>query len=228
MTILELLAAIAVVAVLAALLLPAVNSMAQAGRRAACQANLRQISIAFNLYRAENRGAFPPSADQSTISYFPWYETLLGHTISSKYDNIDRSFIDGSGGPNYLGSRKVIACPAGSFGTLGTSPPYPIGYGMTSLALWNPPGSRTDDVVTTFFSRSLLKPSQWPLVMCADYPRIWLLDDPKAEALKTERFAARHNGVANVIMVDGHLEQVRYGDKRWAQGTLNRENYYSN
>lgn len=58
-TLIELLVVIAVVAILAALLLPAISHAKEKGRRAYCQNNLRQIGLALIMYDDE-RGRYPP------------------------------------------------------------------------------------------------------------------------------------------------------------------------
>jgi prepilin-type N-terminal cleavage/methylation domain-containing protein len=60
-TLVELLVVIAIVGLLVALLLPAIQAAREAGRRASCTNNLRQIGIAVHNYQT-NRGVFPPSA----------------------------------------------------------------------------------------------------------------------------------------------------------------------
>lgn len=58
-TLVELLVAIAVVAVLAALLFPALERSRDAARTAACASNLRQLAAAALSYAGEHRGQFP-------------------------------------------------------------------------------------------------------------------------------------------------------------------------
>jgi prepilin-type N-terminal cleavage/methylation domain-containing protein/prepilin-type processing-associated H-X9-DG protein len=55
-TLIELLVVIAVVAILAALLLPALNQSKWSAQRAQCEGNLRQLGIATQLYWDENNG----------------------------------------------------------------------------------------------------------------------------------------------------------------------------
>lgn len=58
-TLLELLVVIGIIAVLAALLLPTLTSAKQAGQKAACLANLRQVGLAIHEYAHENDGQIP-------------------------------------------------------------------------------------------------------------------------------------------------------------------------
>jgi prepilin-type N-terminal cleavage/methylation domain-containing protein len=58
-TLIELLVTLAIIAILAALLLPALASGKAQGRRAACLSNLRQIGIAIECYAPDNNGDIP-------------------------------------------------------------------------------------------------------------------------------------------------------------------------
>lgn len=62
--------------------------------------------------------------------------------------------------------------------------------------------------------------------MDADNVAVYGLDKPISSAASDSRFAARHNGHANVLMADGHVELALYGDTKWNQGTLNNGTYY--
>jgi len=72
-TLIELLVVIAVIAILMALLFPALRKAREAGRRAVCMSNLRQLQIAWQTY-AENYGG-------SIVCGMPtrWSEGLLDH-----------------------------------------------------------------------------------------------------------------------------------------------------
>lgn len=58
-TLVELLVAVAVLGVLAALLLPALARSREAAHRAVCQNNLKQLGLALKMYAGESRGRYP-------------------------------------------------------------------------------------------------------------------------------------------------------------------------
>jgi len=63
-TIIELLVVIGIIGVLVALLLPSVQSAREAGRKAYCSNNVRQLALATALHH-DARGYFPPARYQS-------------------------------------------------------------------------------------------------------------------------------------------------------------------
>lgn len=208
----ELMVTILIVATLAALLLPTANRAFQSALSTRCQSNLRQIGMAMTAYQAEHFGALPKAYDAATT--FWWYHQLMG-------------LAPGSDGGPYLTSPSVLVCPLKKTGAyaLVIKPPTIVGYGMLDAMLWYPTTHRQQTE-----SRMMLKmrnPSDWPLVMDADYPAIYGLDNPTANADRDSRFTARHLSMANVLMADGHIEQVIYGDTRWHQKVLNDDNHLS-
>jgi prepilin-type N-terminal cleavage/methylation domain-containing protein len=80
-TLVELLVVIAVIGILLALLMPAVQAAREAGRRTSCGNNLRQIGIAIQHYH-EQHNCFPPGGVNfgsccSTESYTSWTISIL-------------------------------------------------------------------------------------------------------------------------------------------------------
>jgi len=67
-TLIELLVVISIVALLIAMLLPALKKAKETARRAQCLSNLRQILNGLHVYASESDGRFPPSHEQHNAS----------------------------------------------------------------------------------------------------------------------------------------------------------------
>jgi prepilin-type N-terminal cleavage/methylation domain-containing protein len=70
-TLIELLVVIAIIAILAAMLLPTLSRAKEAGKRISCLNNLRQLSLAAQMYVNESQDAYPPRYGGSTTSRWP-------------------------------------------------------------------------------------------------------------------------------------------------------------
>jgi len=62
-TLIELLVVIAIIAILAAMLLPALARAKESGKRISCLNNLRQLSLAAQMYVNDNQGIYPPRSN---------------------------------------------------------------------------------------------------------------------------------------------------------------------
>jgi len=72
-TLIELVLVIAIIAILAALLLPALARAKEKSRQVSCLSNLRQTGIAFNLLLSEENDKFPDRRDlKDALGYMPW------------------------------------------------------------------------------------------------------------------------------------------------------------
>src|SRR5205085_2370642 len=109
-TLIELLVVIAIIAILIALLLPAVQKVREAAGRARCQNNLKQITLATHHYH-DLRGHFPPyhgvdgdatvypgsPADNRFWIYGSWFAHLLPYVELNPLANYIQNEISSSG-----------------------------------------------------------------------------------------------------------------------------------
>jgi prepilin-type N-terminal cleavage/methylation domain-containing protein/prepilin-type processing-associated H-X9-DG protein len=111
-TLVELLVVIAVIGILIALLLPAVQAAREAGRRVQCQNNLKQIGIALHNYHDSNR-VFPPQRVGS--GRHTWVPIILpfieGATLKEQY-NFDVPWNHPANQPAITQSLSFLWCPS--------------------------------------------------------------------------------------------------------------------
>ena len=122
-TLIELLVVIGIIAILVAILLPAVNAAREAARRTSCGNNLRQIAVALNSYHGAN-SKFPPflislSGDSGRIADVSggdesvnWMVLLLPFVEeTSLYEQWDRD-IGANQNPGRSTEISLFKCPS--------------------------------------------------------------------------------------------------------------------
>jgi prepilin-type N-terminal cleavage/methylation domain-containing protein len=77
-TLIELLVVIAIIALLIALLLPALGSTKEAGRRISCSNAMRQLALSMSMYAQENKRQYPPrvATRRWPTALLPYYRTV--------------------------------------------------------------------------------------------------------------------------------------------------------
>ena len=114
-TLIELLVVIAIIALLLAILMPALGKVKEAARLTVCKSNQHQLVVALTTYSADSDGKYPASHVEAKGSsfLFTWPNMLNYHAQTAP----SRSYNNGGSAYYYLGScmSDVMSfyCPAG-------------------------------------------------------------------------------------------------------------------
>ena len=196
-TLIELLIVIAIISILAALLLPALNQARESAKSGACLSNLRQSATAALLYANDNKHIV-----MSSNSHRPsWAGFLIPE--NSIYFNTNM-------GGNYLSSNKVAFCPAseyvsGNFYTYGMVVPE-ISIVNPSLKWASPNDSGTQLIALPL--PLVEKPSITALLADTAYEITPFNPRHGYFKLKASGVFLRHRDTANMAFIDGHVSKV--------------------
>jgi len=134
-TLIELLVVIAIIAILMAVLMPALKRAREGGKRASCLSNVKQLTLAWNMYADENDDKLVNGATgYSNYTGGDWATHAGELAWIDKYDrnnwDIQMQGIKGGALWPYLRNEKIYACPTGRRGQALT---YSIMFSMNAV-----------------------------------------------------------------------------------------------
>lgn len=197
--------------IMAALLLPAVQAVREAARRAACTNNMKQITLALHNYESQY-GQFPPAyvADKDGKPLYSWRVLILpymDHDYLYQQFNLDEPWDSPANRAVSQAAISLFQCPSDSSNQQGsnkTNYVMIVGQGCISDG---PTGKRMRDVPDGLSKTIILAEVANPDISWAE-PRdldaatmSYQINDPSGQ----ECISSNHPRVANVAFADGSV-----------------------
>jgi prepilin-type N-terminal cleavage/methylation domain-containing protein len=214
-TLVELLVTIAIIAVLAALLLPALSGAKARAQQTDCVGNLRQWGLAFRMYADDNEDFLPRRGQGVQVLTRidrpeDWFNNLPYYFGLQSYETMTLNNLKPA-----AHSKSIFICPIAE----DPGAPYFLPYGMNmNLCPWNLPRQ------TKFAEVS--QPDS--VVAMADAPGPYSATYPSTQPYG---LIARHNSKVNLMFLSGRVQSFagayvgcgvgdpKRPDVRWLTGT---------
>ena len=212
-TLIELLVVIAIIAVLMAILMPALNRARLQGKRAACMGNLKQLTLAWIMYADENDDKIP-YANPNSDGWVEWVSNIDAPQ-QQKLEGLKRGTLY-----EYCPNVKAYCCPTGIRGEVVT---YAIMDAMNGYS-----GHSWSDGMT-FEKRSPIKQLSSRLVFIDEgrlSPNSWTIW--YTEPRWWDQITRRHGQGTTASFADGHSVYFKWSDPRTFEVTEAEYNEWQN
>jgi prepilin-type N-terminal cleavage/methylation domain-containing protein/prepilin-type processing-associated H-X9-DG protein len=205
-TLVELLVVIGIISVLIAMLLPALNKARDAAKKVSCASNMRQFGAVMRMY-ANDYGGWLPSSKRTQ----PLNSVVSPNPSGVWPDNW--YYLTDVVGPLYLmmkptmGDGGVFRCPSDEAWTIRLPlNSYYTDYGMNTFI--NGSGTMGALPLPSGKLSQLRLPTRTALMMetyCHSIANVYAAP-PVDPATRNYNVVVRHEGMGNVLFVDGHVE----------------------
>jgi prepilin-type N-terminal cleavage/methylation domain-containing protein/prepilin-type processing-associated H-X9-DG protein len=245
-TLIELLVVMAIIAILAAMLLPVLANAKKQGQSAKCRSNLRQLQIAWILYVGDNNdhiaqnvasdapGFATSPTDPSAQPGQPYASWVLGDVsvlTPSNDECTNAAFIAHGLLYTYAGSVGIYKCPA-DIKTDGHGNASVRSYSMNAWMNGIPEWTASPAQIDFIKIASIIKPPPTMALVFLDENPASINDGYWAQNLASSNTwidspAHYHVNSGNLSFADGHAEVRKWTDKNVLAGLFNAQSGFA-